>query len=271
MRASRTAVAWPRSRWRAIGVVFGDIGTSPLYAMQTVFSADDHAVKTTHADVYGVVSLVFWAIVIIVSIKYVTFIMRADNGGEGGIMALTALIQRTAQRRRIAHAGLLIALGVFGASLFYGDGMITPAISVLSAVEGLKVAEPSLLAPRRADRAGRADRAVRASSAGGRPRSGGCSGRSWSSGSRCSRSPARREIAAAPGVLRALSPSYAVAFFVEHFGIAFIAHGLGGAGGDRRRGALRRHGPLRARADPPRLVLRRLPGADAELPRPGRR
>src|SRR4051794_13209710 len=126
----------------ALGVVFGDIGTSPLYALQTVFSADNHAVKATEGDVYGVISLVFWAITIIVSVKYVTFIMRADNDGEGGIMALIALIQQGKLSRRAKVA--LVLLGVFGASLFYGDGMITPAISVLSAVEGLEVAAPSL-------------------------------------------------------------------------------------------------------------------------------
>lgn len=126
----------------AIGVVFGDIGTSPLYAMQTIFGAGH--VPATPADVYGIASLVFWAIVIVVSVKYVTFIMRADNDGEGGIMALTALVGRVTQRRRVARAGLLVAFGVIGASLFYGDGMITPAISVLSAVEGLNVATPSL-------------------------------------------------------------------------------------------------------------------------------
>ena len=127
----------------ALGVVFGDIGTSPLYAVQTVFTADNHAVKTTPGEVYGVISLIFWAITIIVSIKYVTFILRADNGGEGGIMALTALLQK--QRFRSVRAKvILITLGIFGASLFYGDGVITPAISVLSAVEGLKVATPSL-------------------------------------------------------------------------------------------------------------------------------
>src|SRR6201989_1945974 len=127
----------------ALGVVFGDIGTSPLYALQTVFSADNHAVKATQADVYGVLSLVIWSITIIVSIKYVTFIMRADNDGEGGIMALIALIQRAHLTSRAAKVALVL-LGVFGASLFYGDGMITPAISVLSAVEGLEVAAPSL-------------------------------------------------------------------------------------------------------------------------------
>ena len=129
----------------ALGVVFGDIGTSPLYALQTVFAADHHAVHPTQAGVYGVISLVFWTITIIVSVKYVTFIMRADNDGEGGIMALIALIQGLGLRfdRRAAKA-VLVALGIFGASLFYGDGMITPAISVLSAVEGLEVVSPSL-------------------------------------------------------------------------------------------------------------------------------
>ena len=128
----------------ALGVVFGDIGTSPLYALQTVFSADHHAVRPTEASVYGVISLVFWTITIIVSIKYVTFIMRADNEGEGGIMALIALIQRGVRLQRRSAKAALVALGIFGASLFYGDGMITPAISVLSAVEGLEVAAPSM-------------------------------------------------------------------------------------------------------------------------------
>jgi KUP system potassium uptake protein len=127
----------------ALGVVFGDIGTSPLYALQTVFAADNHAVHTTTADVYGVVSLVFWSITIVVSIKYVTFVMRADNDGEGGIMALTSLLQGAPIRSRRAKV-TLITLGILGASLFYGDGVITPAISVLSAVEGLKVAAPSI-------------------------------------------------------------------------------------------------------------------------------
>src|SRR3954463_5921980 len=123
----------------ALGVVFGDIGTSPLYALQVVFSIDGPAVPGTTGDVYGVVSLVFWSIVLVVAVKYLTFILRADNDGEGGIMALTALVQSVRGR-----AATLVVLGIFGASLFYGDGVITPAISVLSAVEGLKVAAPSL-------------------------------------------------------------------------------------------------------------------------------
>ena len=125
----------------ALGVVFGDIGTSPLYAMQTVFLTEGITVDESH--VYGIISLVFWSITIIVSIKYVTVIMRADNEGEGGIMALIALVQSGMSKRRTTRA-VLIALGIFGASLFYGDGMITPAISVLSAVEGLKVTAPGL-------------------------------------------------------------------------------------------------------------------------------
>ncbi|MDP9094661.1 MAG: potassium transporter Kup [Actinomycetota bacterium] len=127
----------------ALGVVFGDIGTSPLYAIQAVFSADHHRVRTDPTEVYGVISLVFWAITVIVSIKYVTFILRADNDGEGGIMALTALLQKN-PIKSVRGKAIVIALGLFGASLFYGDGIITPAISVLSAVEGLKVATPGL-------------------------------------------------------------------------------------------------------------------------------
>ena len=127
----------------ALGIVFGDIGTSPLYALQTVFSADHHAVKATEADVYGVISLVFWTITLIVSIEFVVLIMRADNDGEGGILALIALVMGAPLRSARTKA-ILIAIGLLGVSLFYGDGIITPAISVLSAVEGVKVVEPGL-------------------------------------------------------------------------------------------------------------------------------
>ncbi len=126
----------------ALGVVFGDIGTSPLYALQTVFSANGFAIKPTEVDVYGVLSLVFWTIMIIVTIEFVIFIMRADNEGEGGIMALIALVQ-TVVLKRPWTKGALVAAGLFGVALFFGDGMITPAISVMSAVEGLKVAAPA--------------------------------------------------------------------------------------------------------------------------------
>jgi KUP system potassium uptake protein len=140
---ARSAAAMAALTLAAFGVVFGDIGTSPLYAIQTVFSSHHHAVKPDETDVYGVISLVFWAITLIVSVKYVTFVMRADNNGEGGIMALISLVESVSLSGRLAKA-VLVALGLFGASLFYGDGMITPAISVLSAVEGLEVASPGL-------------------------------------------------------------------------------------------------------------------------------
>jgi KUP system potassium uptake protein len=127
----------------ALGVVFGDIGTSPLYALHTVFSIDHGAVRPTPGDVYGVISLMFWSITLIVSVKYVSVVMRADNDGEGGVMALAALAQRLYSGRS-NRTGLLLVLGIVGVSLFYGDSVITPAISVLSAVEGLQVASPSL-------------------------------------------------------------------------------------------------------------------------------
>jgi KUP system potassium uptake protein len=126
----------------ALGVVFGDIGTSPLYALHQVF-AGPHPLAPTQLRVYGVCSLIFWALMIIVTIKYVSFIMHADNDGEGGIMALITLVNRTPFHTRKAKFALL-ALGIFGASLFYGDGMITPAISVLSAVEGVGTVNSSL-------------------------------------------------------------------------------------------------------------------------------
>ncbi|MGE5408378.1 MAG: potassium transporter Kup [Syntrophothermus sp.] len=142
-RAERRQLGMAALALGALGVVFGDIGTSPLYALQTVFAADNHAVKATEADVYGVVSLVFWTITLIVSIEFVLLIMRADNDGEGGILALIALVLGARLRSTRVKAAL-IAIGLFGVSLFYGDGIITPAISVLSAVEGVKVAVPSL-------------------------------------------------------------------------------------------------------------------------------
>jgi KUP system potassium uptake protein len=126
----------------ALGVVFGDIGTSPLYAMQAIFTGD-HPVRATAADVYGVISLVAWSLTLIVSIKFVVFVMRADNEGEGGVMALYALVRRAAIGRQGVKTALLTA-GVVGVALFFADAMITPAISVLSAVEGVEVAAPSL-------------------------------------------------------------------------------------------------------------------------------
>ncbi len=125
----------------ALGVVYGDIGTSPLYALQSTFAGSNMAV--TPDNVLGVLSLMFWSLIIIVSVKYVSFVMRADNKGEGGIMALMALAQHDVASSKRA-VWWVMALGLIGASLFYGDGVITPAISVLSAVEGLEVAAPKL-------------------------------------------------------------------------------------------------------------------------------
>jgi KUP system potassium uptake protein len=125
----------------ALGVVYGDIGTSPLYALKEVFGNAHHPVPITPENVLGILSLVFWSLVIVVSFKYVALILRADNKGEGGIMALMARVladEKTSARTRQG----VILLGLFGAALFYGDGLITPAISVLSAVEGLDVATP---------------------------------------------------------------------------------------------------------------------------------
>ncbi|MGH3160728.1 MAG: potassium transporter Kup [Streptosporangiaceae bacterium] len=129
----------------ALGVVFGDIGTSPLYTVQTIFNpGDPHPVTVSTQDIFGIVSLIFWSVTIVVTCTYVLLVMRADNDGEGGIMALIALIRRrTVPGGRRAKV-VLAALGIFGASLFFGDSMITPAISVLSAIEGVKVAAPSV-------------------------------------------------------------------------------------------------------------------------------
>jgi KUP system potassium uptake protein len=125
----------------ALGVVYGDIGTSPLYTVQTCFSKE-YGMAPTHFNVLGILSLITWALFIVVSLKYAIFIMRSDNRGEGGILALLALVLRT--RLSPQKKWLLAGLGIFGAALFYGDGMITPAISVLSAIEGLEVATPAL-------------------------------------------------------------------------------------------------------------------------------
>jgi KUP system potassium uptake protein len=129
----------------AIGVVYGDIGTSPLYAIKECVTLP-HGVSAAPANIMGVLSLVFWSLTLVVSVKYLLFVMRADNEGEGGVLALLALVMRPADKHRAASARLesrrrtLIMLGLFGAALLYGDGVITPAISVLSAVEGLTVA-----------------------------------------------------------------------------------------------------------------------------------
>src|SRR3954464_7247059 len=204
----------------ALGIVFGDIGTSPLYALQATFT---EAATPDRTGVYGVISLVFWAITLIVSIKYVTFIMRADNEGEGGIMALIARVQTVKLGGRAAKMAL-IALGIFGASVFYGDGMITPGISVLSALEGLKGAAPALesvvieitlaiitvlfLIQRFGTGAvGRLFGPVMAV---------------WFTILAVA---GAAQVVHHPGLLRAISPTYGASFLVNHGGVAFAALG----------------------------------------------
>jgi KUP system potassium uptake protein len=205
----------------ALGVVFGDIGTSPIYTLQTVFNpGDPHPVPVSSQNVYGVVSLVFWSVMIVVTVTYVLLAMRADNDGEGGILALITLLRRLGGQGKLAV--FLAGLGIFGAALFFGDSMITPAISVLSAVEGLKTVEPSLaelvvpitaviilvlfLLQRRGTAAvGRVFGPVMVlwfltiavCGIGG--------------------------IARDPAILKALSPTYAVGFLVGNFGTAFFS------------------------------------------------
>jgi KUP system potassium uptake protein len=206
----------------ALGVVFGDIGTSPLYAVHTVFTANHHAVHASPGEVYGVISLVLWSITMIVSVKYVSFIMRADNGGEGGIMALTALLQGA--RLKSATKLTLITLGIVGASLFYGDGVITPAISVLSAVEGLKVAAPSLgslVLPITVA----VLTMLFAIQRYGTKLVGSLFGPVMAIWFGALALIGVVEIAQHPGVMRALSPTYGAQFFLDHGGVAFVALG----------------------------------------------
>jgi KUP system potassium uptake protein len=207
----------------ALGVVFGDIGTSPIYTIQTIFNPDDpHPVSVTTDNVYGIVSLIFWSVTLIVTVKYVLLVLRADNDGQGGILALITLIRRLGPARGRRTKLALGALGIFGASLFFGDSMITPAISVLSAVEGLETVEPSfdrwvvpitttiivlLFATQRVGtaRVGRLFGPIMvvwflAIGAGG-----------------------LRGITEHPEVLNALSPTYAVGFLTGHFTTAFFA------------------------------------------------
>jgi KUP system potassium uptake protein len=205
----------------AIGVVFGDIGTSPIYTVQTLFNPDDpHPVPISTQNVYGIVSLVFWSVMIIVTLTYVTLVMRADNSGEGGIMALITLVLRWGGRHRTAVG--LATLGIFGAALFFGDSMITPAISVLSAVEGLKVVEPNLnewILPITAV----IIIALFAVQRRGTAAIGRLFGPVMIAWFMAIGACGVRGIAGNPEILKALSPVYALEFMVGHFHIAFFA------------------------------------------------
>ena len=207
----------------ALGVVFGDIGTSPIYTMQTVFDpGDPHPVPISPDNVYGVVSTIFWSVMIIVTVTYVLLVMRADNDGEGGIMALITLLRRWTGQRGHRAAMFLAGLGLFGAALFFGDSMITPAISVLSAVEGLKVIQPGfagfivpitaviILALFAVQRQGTAvvGRFFGPVMIAWFVAIGACG---------------VNGIVADPEILKALSPTYALTFLTEHFHIAFFS------------------------------------------------
>ena len=122
--------------------MYGDIGTSPLYALRECFR-HEYGIPVTTANVYGILSLILWALLVVVTCKYLIFIMRADNRGEGGILALLALNVAAAESAGKRRRAVIVALGLFGAALLYGDGIITPAITVLGAVEGLKVVSPA--------------------------------------------------------------------------------------------------------------------------------
>ena len=126
----------------ALGVVYGDIGTSPLYTIKEIFGSAHHPVPINQANIFGMMSLIFWSLIVVVTLKYIVMILRADNKGEGGIMALMSQVLRAAGHR--PYSPYLMLAGLFGAALFYGDSVITPTISVLSAVEGLEVAAPAL-------------------------------------------------------------------------------------------------------------------------------
>ena len=207
----------------ALGVVFGDIGTSPLYALQTVFSAQHNAVRATRSDVFGVISMAFWAITIVVSYGYAFLILRADNDGEGGILSLVALLRsKLAGKARLVSASLV--MGIVGASLFYGDSIITPAISVMSAIEGTTVVNPgfqSLVLP--------VSLLILTGLFVVQKFGTGTVGRFFG--------PVMAlwfvvlillglpQIAADPEILGALSPHHAIVFAVAHPGIAFIAMG----------------------------------------------
>jgi len=205
----------------ALGVVYGDIGTSPLYAVQAVFTADNHAVHATQAEVYGVISLVFWSLTLIVSVLYVSFIMRADDRGEGGIMSLTALL-RGPTLKRTGLTMALVTLGILGASLFFGDSVITPAISVLSAVEGLKVAVPSL-ASVVLPIAAAVLTLLFAIQRFGTRFVGNLFGPVMAIWFGVLALIGAIEVAHHPGILRALSPTYGAQFLIDHGSVAFIA------------------------------------------------
>ena len=256
----------------AIGVVYGDIGTSPLYTIQECFNSE-HGLDVTHANVLGIASLVLWALIIVVTLKYVLFVMRADNRGEGGILALLALVsqrrrRRQARRRHGADAGARPVRrgavlrrrhdhsGHFGAVGGRGHGRRHPGPARRGgAGHPGGAGRPVLVQSHGTAKIGGV---VRAGDGGVVPH--------HRRARACARSSAIRPSCAARRPART-----AVRFLFHHGWTVFSVLGVGGAGGDRRRGALRRHGPFRQAADPAGVVLPGAAGAGAQLFRPGRR
>ena len=254
----------------ALGVVFGDIGTSPLYTIQTAFNpSDPHPVAVTRESVFGIVSLIFWSVTIIVTVTYVLLVMRADNDGEGGILALITLIRRRGvpggRRTKLA----LAALGVFGASLFFGDSMITPAISVLSAIEGVKVAAPSvsnLIVPITAAIIVCLFLVQRLGTAAVGRLFGPVMAVWFLAIGACG----VRGIVDHPEILKALSPTYALGFLFGHFSVAFFSLAavvLAVTGAEALYADMGHFGRT---TDHPRLAAARLPRLHPQLHGPGR-
>ena len=231
----------------ALGVVYGDIGTSPLYALNECFRGD-HGLTRTPENVLGILSLVFWSLILVVVVKYLSVVMRADNQGEGGVLALFALVMPSAGANIKRTRRMLLLFGLFGSALLYGDGVITPAITVLSAVEGLETITPGfkpyvipitlpiLIGLFMIQRRGTA----------GIGKLFGPMMLLWFVMIGAFGLPA---ILRAPGVLAAVNPWYGIDLSCGT-GARLPGAGRGGAGDHRRRGALRRHGPLRAGAHP---------------------
>jgi KUP system potassium uptake protein len=205
----------------ALGVVFGDIGTSPLYALTSVFAV--HGVHPDRAGVYGMISLVVWTIMLVVTVKYVACVMRADNQGEGGIMALVALVLELPVRDRRAKA-ILVAIGILGVALFFGDGTVTPAISVISSVEGLKQAVPGVHALVVAITVALLT-LLFAYQRFGTQVIGRMFGPIMALWFALLAVTGLAQVAQHPAILAALSPSYGVRFFDDHPGVGFVSLG----------------------------------------------
>ena len=221
MKHNRSASSLAALTLGAVGVVYGDIGTSPLYALKEVFA--DGRVPLTPANIYGVLSLVFWTLTVVVSIKYVVLILRADNNGEGGLIAMLALASQAVKDRPALRQRLLF-VGIFGTAIFFGDGVITPAISVLSAVEGLEVGAPALhpyIVPITLVVLTGLFMVQRH----GTTRVGKLFGPVTAIWFVVLTAMGVSHIAGNPAVLWALSPHYALIFLLAHSGIAFIALG----------------------------------------------